>query len=173
MKMREGGSSDLHAGYVSVAGITIDAPPRIVLAHVLDMGSWVFDFHFEHVSGEIDGEGDIEHLWPVGAEDLQGTATIAESDRRTVLKTVTVIPEKLWYRINPPKVHDGVNITGVNLILLSEANGKTIVTAIRRKESICATAERCKATQQRVDQNQPIPQLRWTEKVPAAPEGAL
>lgn len=158
----------LHAGYASIAEITIGAPAAIVWSQVVDMGSWIYDFHFEHVAGGTDTDGEVEHLWPIGAEDLKGNLMIAEEDRTnanaTVLKTLKAVPGKLLYQINPPKMHDGIKLTGVNVIVLTEMSGKTVVTAIRSKEAVCSTAEECKATQEWLDQNQPVPQMRWTEK---------
>lgn len=158
-------ASHLHAGYVSVAEITVDGPPSSVWPHVLNMGSWIYDFHFEHVSGAVDAEGEVEHLWPTSAE---GVAGIADSDRSvdnaTVLKTLKVIPEKLWYGVNTAKARDGTSSTGVNLVILSERNGQTLVTAVRSREALCADGATRDATQNELTKYQPIAQFRWTDK---------
>ena len=78
LSMRKGDTSGLHAGYVSVAEITINAPASTVWPQVLILGSWIYDFHFEHISGARIGEGEIMYLWPDGAE---GVLTIADSRR--------------------------------------------------------------------------------------------
>lgn len=158
-------ASHLHAGYVSVVEITIDGPPASVWPHVLNMGSWIYDFHFEHVSGQVDAEGEVEHLWPTSAE---GVAGIAEADRNvenaTVLKTLKVVPEKLWYGVNTAKARDGISSTGVNLVVLSERNGQTVVTAVRSREALCPTSGIRDATQQELTEYQPVAQFRWTDK---------
>lgn len=160
--------TDLHAGYVSVAEITIDAPAKAVWPYVVDMGTWVYDIHFEHISGEVHGEGEVRHLWSFGAEGPDGPITVAPADRTianaTVLKTLNLVPGKLWYGINPPKLEAGVRSTGVNLVLLNEIAGKTLVTAIRSKEAVCPSRDMCKATQAEMLRYQPAAQFRWTDK---------
>lgn len=158
----------VHAGYVSVAEITIDAPARAVWPYVVDMGTWIYDIHFEHISGEVRGEGEVRHLWSSGAEGPDGPITVSARDRSlanaTVLKTLSLVPEKLWYGINPPKLEAGVRSTGVNLVLLNEIAGKTLVTAVRSKEAVCPSRDVCQATQAEMLRYQPAAQFRWTEK---------
>jgi hypothetical protein len=57
-----------------------------------------------------------------------------------------------------------VRSTGVNLVLLTETGGRTLVTAIRSKESLCPTPEVRDATQDTMTRYQPVAQARWTEK---------
>lgn len=159
-------SVELHAGYVSVAEITVDAPASAVWPHVLDLGSWIYDFHFEHISGPKGAEGEVLHLWPVGAEGLSEVrARERKPDNAIVLKTLAVTPERMWYGINPPTDETGdIRSSGVNLVRLAETGGRTLVTAIRSKEAVCPTRESRDATQEEMTRYQPIAQARWTNK---------
>src|SRR5687768_14432449 len=102
----------LHSGYVSVAEIIVDAPASAVWPHLVNIGSWIYDFHFEHISGTAGAEGEVRYLWPIGAEMPEGAVTISDKNRTLqnaiVLKTLAAIPEKLWYGVNPLKENEGV-----------------------------------------------------------------
>src|SRR5688572_7103785 len=107
LRAKEDGSA-LHAAYASVAEIMIDAPVSTVWPHVLDLGSWVEDFHIEHASGEVNGEGEVRYLWPAAVKVLNGVASIAAQDRTlenaAVYKTLKLIPHELWYAVSMPKM---------------------------------------------------------------------
>lgn len=173
--------SALHAAYVSVAEIVIDAPASTVWPHALNMGSWVEDFHIEHTSGEANAEGEIQYLWPAAVKVLDGVATIAEQDRTlenaAVFKTLKIIPRKFWYAVKVPKMESigwaqgrtetaAANIlsSGGFLIWLTEIGGRTTVTAIRTKESQCPSEQVAKAMQESMRQYQPVAQSRWIEQ---------
>jgi hypothetical protein len=182
VKTAKGDGSALHAAYASIAEIVIDAPASLVWPHVLDMGSWVDDFHFEHVSGEVNGEGAIQYLWPAQVKVLGGVATVPEKERTadnaTTYKTLKIIPERLWYAVSLPKMESGewasasqqrtgaaeenIRSTGGFLIWLAEAGGKTRVTAMRTKESLCPTEQAAAAMQESMTKYQPVAQSRWT-----------
>jgi hypothetical protein len=165
MIAERGDSTARHAGYVSVAEIAIAAPAKAIWPHVLDIGSWVYDFHFEHISGQRGGEGEVKYLWAVAAE---GVNAIAEKDRTLenaiVLKTLSIIPQRLWYGINPPRLEGESLGTGVNMVMLSEQGNQTRVTAIRSKESLCPNKAARDTTQDKMIKYQPIAQSRWTDK---------
>jgi hypothetical protein len=157
-----------HAGYVSIAEIVIDAPPNVVWPQVLDIGSWIYDFHFVSVAGEVGRAGETKHLWPVEVEILNGIASVAEQERTldnaTVLKTIAAVPDKLWYGVNLPKAEGDARSNGVNLVVLTERDGKTLVTAIRSKESLCPSPASAQATQKHMYEYQPVAQHRWVHK---------
>jgi hypothetical protein len=176
--------SALHAAYASVAEITINAPASTVWPLVLDMGSWVQDFHFEHASGEINSEGEIRYLWPMEIKVLGGIKRIAAKDRtvRTAAayKTLKIIPERLWYAVCLPKMESSqkafavpdateageadVRSAGAFLVSLHEANGQTLVTTLRIQESHCPTAQAAVGVQESMMQYQPMAQTRWTSQ---------
>jgi hypothetical protein len=177
---REDGSA-LHAAYASVAEIVIDAAASTVWPHVLDMGSWVEDFHFEHASGQVNGEGEVRYLWPAQVKVLDGVASIAAQDRTpenaAVYKTLKLIPHELWYAVSMPKMESSewaqgrtevaaanIRSTGGFLIWLTAAGGRTRVTAMRTKESQCPSEEIANAMQESMRQYQPVAQSRWIEK---------
>jgi hypothetical protein len=172
--------SELHAAYASVAEIDIDAPASTVWPHVLDMASWVEDFHIEHASGEVRGEGEVLYLWPAAVKVLDGVATIAAQDRTlenaAVYKTVKLIADELWYAVSMPKQEgsgwahgrveaDAANVrsTGGFVIWLTEAGGHTRVSAMRTKESQCQSEEVAKGMQESMRRYQPVAQSRWIE----------
>jgi hypothetical protein len=160
-----GDGSAFHASYVSIAEIVINAPPSAVWPHLINVGAWIYDFHVERAVGEQGRAGEVQHLWPLEVKVVNGSVSIAAKDRTvanaTVMKTVDVVPEKLWYTVNLPKVEDGIRSNGVNLVLLKEIDGKTFVTAIRSKESICPSPEVRDATQAHMIAYQPMAQQRW------------
>lgn len=175
--------SALHAAYASVAEITIEASARVVWPHVVRMASWVDDFHFEHASGEVNGEMEIRYLWPAQVKVVGGVATVLEKDRTvdtaTAFKTLLIIPERLWYAVSLPKMESvqwavasqslanagaaDIRSTGGFLISLSEVDGRTQVTAMRTKESQCPTAEIARTMQESMVKYQPVAQTRWTD----------
>lgn len=184
MQTNKGDDSALHAAYASIAEIAINAPASVIWPHVLDMSSWVEDFHIEHASGEVNGEGEVRYLWPTEIKVVGGVVKTSEKDRTidtaAAYKTLKIIPERLWYAVSMPKMESSqwasasrdpaqegaadICSTGGFLIWLTEVNGKTLVTAMRTKESQCPSEEAACAMQESMVKYQPLAQSRWTEK---------
>jgi hypothetical protein len=153
-----------HFGYASVAEIDIGAAAGRVWPELIDMKKWVEDFDFKIVSGTHGEEGELNYLWPAGAEGLHITAGPRTSESAIVLKTLTIVPNKLWYGVNPWRVRHGIGSTGANILTLTEIGAITRVTAIRSKEYICRSDAEREKLRSNTLQYQPIAQARWTDK---------
>lgn len=160
---------DHHAGYVSLAEMVIDAPPEAVWPHLVNVKSWIYDFHFETVAGRAGEQGEVQYLWPASVEVLNATLSTPPEERTaekaSAFKTLKLIPNKLWFASLPTKCdQSGLVSQGVNLVLLHPLSGRTHVTAIRSKESLCPSAEVRAKTQDGMTAYQPVAQNRWMEK---------
>jgi hypothetical protein len=152
-----------HTGYASIAEIDVEASPEVVWPVVLDIGAWIYDFHVERVSGAPGEVGEVKHLWPAGAEGLKAP-TERRPETATVMKTLTLVPGRLWIGVTPLKQADGKASHAANIVILDDLGGRTRVTAIRSKEVLCPTVAEAEAVKVKSLAYQPIAQARWTEK---------
>lgn len=98
--------------YVDRYEIMIDASPRDVWPHLLDLDSWMYRFDMVHEAGPAGAEGEVVRLYE-GQEFL--------------FQIVKVIPERLIVGVNLPSSIEGEDSVGVSMITLAAANGGTLV----------------------------------------------
>ena len=99
--------------FVTHYSIEIDAPAASVWKHLIDLGSWMYDFEMKPVSGVDELEGKVLRLYE--GQDFQVQITKA-------------IPNKLLVISNLPVSMEGERLSsGISVTTLTETAGKTMV----------------------------------------------
>ena len=98
--------------FVSHFEKTIDAPVGDVWPILTDLSSWMNEFELSHVSGEPGEEGAVMRLYP---------------EQEFYIQLTQIIPNRLLAITNLPSTFQGEQSTGVGVILVHEAHGKTKV----------------------------------------------
>jgi len=98
--------------FVSHYRIPIDAPVDIVWSHLMDLGSWMYDFELSHVSGEAGKEGEVLRLYP--GQDFFS-------------QIISIVPNELLVVANLPVTFKGEMATGVTVITLNAFQDRTTV----------------------------------------------
>ena len=101
--------------------IEIEASPSEVWPHLVDFGSWMYEFDMLHVSGPRSGEGEIIRLYE--GQDF-------------LMQAVKIIPNKLYVGVHLPVEFRGELGTGTGILNLVEtAEGTTVTNTMSRKYS--------------------------------------
>jgi len=90
--------------FVSHYRIQIEAPVEVVWSHLMDLGSWMYDFEMSHVSGTVGEEGEVLRLYP--GQDFFSQIT-------------SIVPNELMVVANLPVAFKGEIATGVTVITLN------------------------------------------------------
>ncbi len=98
--------------FVSHYRVTIGASARIVWSHLINLGSWMFEFEMSHVAGTPGQEGEIRRLY--AGQDFFMLITHS-------------VPGELLVIANLPSTFKGEFSTGIGVISLVESEGKTTV----------------------------------------------
>ena len=98
--------------FVSHYRIRIDAPVEIVWSHLIDLGSWMYDFEMSHVSGVAGKEGEVLRLYP--GQDFFS-------------QIISIVPNELLVVANLPIAFKGEMATGVTVITLNAFQDRTTV----------------------------------------------
>ena len=105
--------------FVSHYRVVIDATATTVWKHLVNLGSWMYEFEMDSVSGDPGKEGEVLRLYATQDFYVQITRTV---------------PNELLVIVNLPSTFRGESSTGVGVISLHEVSGHTTVdlTMIRR-----------------------------------------
>jgi uncharacterized protein YndB with AHSA1/START domain len=116
----EPGSDSYH--FVSHYSVEIDAPVEEVWKHLVDLGSWMYEFEMAHVSGSPGRAGQVLRLYE-GQEFL--------------VQVIDVVPEELLVIANLPSNFRGERSTGTGVMTLHWNGSATTVslTMSRRYEA--------------------------------------
>lgn len=98
--------------FVSHYRVTIDASAETVWNHLIDLGSWMFEFEMTHVSGTPGREGEIRRLY--AGQDF-------------LMQIIHAVPEELLVIANLPSTFKGEYSTGIGVMSLVAADGQTTV----------------------------------------------
>jgi len=98
--------------FVSHYSIVIDAPIETVWQHLVNLGSWMYEFEMALVSGTPGTQGEVRRLY---------------SGQDFLVQTVKVIPNKLLVIANLPSTFQGESGTGISVMTLHENSGATTV----------------------------------------------
>ncbi len=118
--------------FVSHYEIRIDAAPAEIWPHLIDLGSWMYEFEVAPVSGNYGEAGYVVQLYP---------------DQPFYVQITRAIPNRLLTIANLPSTIRGETSTGVGVITLSESAGGTTVnlTMSRRYEVLSDEGAELKA----------------------------
>ena len=92
--------------------ITINQPARLVWPHLVNLGSWMYEFEMAHVSGEPGKEGQVMRLYE--GQDF-------------MMQITKIVPNQLLTLVNLPSTFNDEYSTGIGVTTLFEINGKTVV----------------------------------------------
>jgi len=98
--------------HVSHYNVAIEAPANAVWPHLIDLGSWMYDFEMSVVSGQAGEEGAVYRLYP---------------EQGFLIQVTSVVPNNLLVIANLPSTFQGESSTGVGVIRLNEVDGVTYV----------------------------------------------
>ena len=98
--------------FVDTYEILIDATPEQVWPHLIDLGSWMYEFSMIHESGPRRAEGEVYRLYE--GQDY-------------FMELAKLIPGKLVIAVNLPSELQGEQLSGVGMFTLTEVGGKTLV----------------------------------------------
>lgn len=98
--------------FVSHYRIAIDAPLPTVWRQLLNLHSWMYQFAMEHVSGTAGQEGEVLRIY--SGQDFLAQITSA-------------VPNELLVISNLPSTFQEEYSTGIGVITLNNAAGKTIL----------------------------------------------
>jgi len=92
--------------------ISIAKPARAIWPHLLDPGSWMYEFELAHVSGPVGQEGEVRRLY---------------EEQDFFVQTTKLIENRLYVSVNLPSTFRDEFSTGIAIITLTEVNESTIV----------------------------------------------
>ena len=98
--------------FVSHYSIDVNAPAAAVWEHLIDVGSWMYEFELSLESGTPGQEGEVRRLY--SGEDF-------------FIEITKVIPNELLVFANLPSSINGEYSTGVAVITLTDREGTTTV----------------------------------------------
>jgi hypothetical protein len=98
--------------FVSHYRVLIDAPVTTVWSHLIDLGSWMFEFEMSHVAGTPGQEGEVRRLY---------------SGQDFFMQITHSVPEELLVIANLPSTSKGEISTGIGVMSLVETDGRTTV----------------------------------------------
>ena len=93
--------------------VLINRPAEEVWPHLLDLGSWMYDFEMALEDGEPQAEGALYRLY--SGEDF-------------FYLIVKIIPGRMIVGVNLPSNMEGEESVGIAMFTLAEVGGKTLVT---------------------------------------------
>lgn len=99
--------------------ILIDAPAMDIWPHLVDLGSWMYEFDLTHEWGPIGGVGEIRRLY-AGEEYF--------------VEIVKLIPNELLVLLNLPSVAGDEAMVGVAMITLTQTGDGTLVSLSTSRE---------------------------------------
>ena len=98
--------------YVSHYSVAIGAPVEVVWEHLINLGSWMYEFEMALASGTPGEVGEVRRLF-------------AEQD--FFVQITKIIPNELLVFANLPSTFKGEFSTGIGVITLHESRGTTTV----------------------------------------------
>lgn len=98
--------------FVAHYSVEIDRPAADVWKHLIDVGSWMYEFDLTLESGTPGQEGEVRRLY--AGQDF-------------FIEITKVIPDKLLVFVNLPSTFDGEHSTGVAIVTLEEFDDVTRV----------------------------------------------
>ncbi len=98
--------------FVSHYRVSIDAPPDTVWEHLIDLGSWMYEFELQHVSGDPRKAGEVLRLY---------------AEQNFFVQITKAIPSELLVIANLPSTFKGEFSTGIGVMTLHEIGAKTVV----------------------------------------------
>ena len=100
--------------------VVIDRSADQVWPHLINLGSWMYDFSMEHYSGPVNKQGEVLRLY-------QGQDYFFELAK--------LVPNELLVGINLPiATPEGEVSTGLAMISLTETDGRTVVSVFMNRK---------------------------------------
>jgi hypothetical protein len=106
--------------FVDTNEVLINASPEEVWPHLVNLGSWMYEFSMIHESGPRHAEGEILRLYE--GQDF-------------FLQLTKLVPGKLMLGVSLPSLEQGEELTGIGMFSLTEVNGKTLVSSFLARQS--------------------------------------
>ena len=112
--------------FVSHYSVDVDAPASVVWKHLIDIGSWMYEFDLSLESGTPGQAGEVRRLY---------------AGQEFFVELTKVVPDQLLVFANLPSSFNGELSTGVAVITLTEVAGATTVQLIMSRRYSSESAE--------------------------------